>query len=220
MTPSGPCRLDRLRFESSYGAALALPGPGGDWFDVFTAGGSVALVIGDVVGHGAGAVAAMTEIRCGLRSHLLDHRDPAAALAHTNRLAFGIGGFATALCVLFDPDDGTLRWARAGHLPPLVGSPEAVAARMPLGGPMMGALPDARFPVTRARLGEGEMIVLYTDGLVERRGETIGEGIARLEGTVRKLAASATLDCGAVVEAVADEAQDDDSCLVLAWHDA
>jgi hypothetical protein len=50
-------------------------------------------------------------------------------------------------------------------------------------------------------------------------GETIGEGIARLEGTVRKLATSATLDCGAVVDAVASEAHDDDSCLVLAWHD-
>ena len=85
---------------------------------------------------------------------------------------------------------------------------------------MLGALPDARFPVTRARLGEGEMIVLYTDGLVERRGETIGDGIARLEGTIRKLAASATLDCGAVVDAVASDPQDDDSCLVLAWHDA
>ena len=219
MTPSGPLRLDRLRFESSYGTARALPGPGGDWCDVFPAGRSVALVIGDVVGHGTGAVAAMTEIRCGLRSYLLEHRDPGAALAHTNRLAFGIGGFATALCALFDPGDGTLRWARAGHLPPLVGSPEAVTARLPLGGPMMGALPDARFPGNRARLGEGEMIVLYTDGLVERRGETIGEGIARLEGTVRKLAASATLDCGSVVDAVASEGHDDDSCLVLAWHD-
>jgi serine phosphatase RsbU (regulator of sigma subunit) len=220
MTPSEPRWLDRLRFQSCCGTSHAVPGPGGDWFDVFTAGGTIALVIGDVVGHGADVASAMTQIREELRSHLLDHRDPAAALADANRLAYGIGGFATALCALFDPDDGTLRWARAGHLPPLVGSPETVAARMPLGGPMMGAVPDARFPVTRARLHRGEMIVLYTDGLVERRGESIGEGIARLEGTVRKLAASASLDCRAVVDAVAGEAQDDDSCLVLAWHDA
>ena len=217
--PSELPRLDRLRFDTRYEPAAEVSGPGGDWFDVFPAGGSIALVIGDVAGHGIDAVSLMTEIRYGLRSYLLEHQDPGAALAHTNRLALGIGGFATALCALFDPSDGSLRWARAGHLPPLIGSPESVAAHMPLGGPMMGALADAAFPVTRARLDEGEMVVLYTDGLVERRGESIGEGIARLEGTVRRLAATSSLDCGAVVDAVASDSHDDDSCLVLAWHE-
>jgi hypothetical protein len=217
--PSDLPRLDRLRFDTRYEPAAAVSGPGGDWFDVFPAGGSIALVIGDVAGHGIDAVSLMTEIRYGLRSYLLEHQDPGAALAHTNRLAMGIGGFATALCALFDPSDGSLRWARAGHLPPLIGSPEAVAARMPLGGPMMGALADAAFPVTQAHLDEGEMVVLYTDGLVERRGEHIGNGIARLEGTVRRLAKTSSLDCGAVADAVASDSHDDDSCLVLAWHD-
>jgi serine phosphatase RsbU (regulator of sigma subunit) len=156
---------------------------GGDWYDVVEAGDGLALVIGDVQGHGVQAAATMGQLRSAVRAFALSDRPPQEVMGGTNHLLIDLdpGQFASCCYVRLDPATGVARAARAGHLPPLLRHPDGRTEVVELpGGVVLGVDPRAHYPVTELRLEPGAILALYTDGLVERPGHDIDEGISAL----------------------------------------
>jgi serine phosphatase RsbU (regulator of sigma subunit) len=157
---------------------------GGDWYDVFSRGdGEFIGVVGDVTGHGIHAAVMMGQLRTALRAYALEERSPALLLERLHRLLGHLEPdlFATAVIVRFRPGDPEVVMAGAGHPPPLWrdGEGRAEAVRLPSGG-MLGLPVELTYTDHTVELPPGTALLLYTDGLVERRGESIDDGIARL----------------------------------------
>ena len=207
-------------------AARYLPGHdlgvGGDWYDVFTLpSGWLGVVIGDVAGHGLGSAVVMGRIRSALRAYALITDDPAQALTLLDRKVhhFEAGNLTTALYALISPDRSVVHLSTAGHPPPVLvtaadgGKMVEVPADPPLG--TSAARVSRR--VTTVALPPGAALVFYTDGLVERRGETIDVGLELLTRTVRT--APAETLCGTIVAAMdVDKPADDVALLVVRRH--
>ena len=159
---------------------------GGDWYDVFEASdGKVCMVIGDVAGRGVPAVAAMSRYRHSLMVLLSEGHSPAKALTVLNCLngcqSDQGSGFATAVCATYEPDDRMLTWSVAGHLPPMIRHEEGkVEALSYAHGPPLDVMPSFEYTEQAVEIVPGTMLVLYTDGLVERRGESIDDSLNRL----------------------------------------
>jgi serine phosphatase RsbU (regulator of sigma subunit) len=153
---------------------------GGDWYDaVLLDGGELALGIGDVAGKGIPAAALMGELRGGLRAGVLSGAEPHETLRVLDRLADRAGHMATVAVVILDPASGALRHASAGHLPPAVISPGGEVRFLTAGASTPLLAYDGAGSGTDV-LAPGERLVLYTDGLVERRGEPIDASLRRL----------------------------------------
>ncbi|MDX3311875.1 SpoIIE family protein phosphatase [Streptomyces sp. NPDC054884] len=160
---------------------------GGDWYDVVEAGDGLALVIGDVQGHGVQAAATMGQLRSAVRAFALGDRPPEEVMGGTNHLLIGLdpGLFASCCYVRLDPSTGRARAVRAGHLPPLLRHPEGRTEVVDLpGGVVLGVDPRAHYPVTELLLEPGAILALYTDGLVEQPGHDIDDGIATLRSAL------------------------------------
>ena len=162
---------------------------GGDWYDVLCLrDDGVAIVIGDVAGHGIAAAATMGQLRHGARAYLLDERSPAAVLGRLNQLIRWLipADIATAAVVCVAADRSVVTVASAGH-PPIMwlGSRDGHFLDM-AGGPALGLDAQAEYSDTAFDLAPGDGLLLYTDGLVERRGETIDHGLERLAAEVRR----------------------------------
>ncbi|MFI6144122.1 SpoIIE family protein phosphatase [Streptomyces sp. NPDC051109] len=161
---------------------------GGDWYDVIeTADGLMALVIGDVQGHGVAAAATMGQLRSAVRAFTLAGSTPDLVVAGTNRLLIDLdpGQFASCCYVLLDPVSGRARAARAGHPQPLLRHADGRAEVLDLpGGVVLGIDAGATYPVTELRLAPGSMLALYTDGLVEEAGRDIDVGVERLRAAL------------------------------------
>ncbi|MGW7205634.1 SpoIIE family protein phosphatase [Streptomyces sp. NPDC054837] len=156
---------------------------GGDWYDVVEAGDGLALVIGDVQGHGVQAAATMGQLRSAVRAFALGDRPPDEVMSGTNHLLIDLdpGQFASCCYIRLDPVTGRARVARAGHPPPLLRNPDGSTRVLDLpGGVVLGVDPDAHYPVTELRIEPGAVLALYTDGLVERPGIDIDDGINAL----------------------------------------
>ena len=188
----------------------------GDWYDtVLLPSKKVLLVVGDIAGHGLDAVTGMVAVRNSLRGLAITGAGPGTLLDWLNRAAahFTDGVLGTAVCGLYDPVDRTLLWARAGHLPPvLVRDGRAEELPMPE-GLLLGADPDASYAEEVTALRLGDTLLLFTDGLIERRDESIDDAIA---GLIR--AASRPVgDIGGYADHLLDQAASntgDDACLV------
>ncbi|MGW6393479.1 SpoIIE family protein phosphatase [Streptomyces sp. NPDC055103] len=167
---------------------------GGDWYDVIEAGHDrLALVIGDVQGHGVAAAATMGQLRSAVRAFALGGHRPQDVMRGTNRLLIDLdpGQFASCCYVLLHPGTGEMRAVRAGHPQPLLLRPDGNAELVELaGGVVLGVDSRVSYPVTRLRLAPGSVLALFTDGLVERPGTDIDEGIERLR---RALAATGSM---------------------------
>jgi PAS domain S-box-containing protein len=163
---------------------------GGDWYDAIPLpDGRVVLAIGDVVGHGVRAAAAMGRLRSVLQFCALDGLDPGATLQRLNAYLAALAGpdMATLLVVEHVPATGGLRYASAGHLPPLLVLPGGGHRFLDdAGGVPLGAGDASRYSVATAAIPPGSLLVLYTDGLVERRGESLDSGLARLASIVEE----------------------------------
>ena len=156
---------------------------GGDWYDaVELQDGRLALTIGDVVGHGIESAAAMGKFRHALRGFALEGHGPSSAIGHLRRVVEE-EDMATLLYLLFDPATLSARFLSAGHPPPLVVGPDGTPTYLkegrttPLGAPADASSEDAEVEI---EIEPGSLIVLYTDGLVERRGLSIDVGLERL----------------------------------------
>jgi serine phosphatase RsbU (regulator of sigma subunit) len=173
---------------------------GGDWYDVFElADGLVAFVVGDVAGHGLPSAALMAQLRNALRAYAISGLGVAETLDALNAFlrTFDRDGYATCLYALYEPATRRLRWAHAGHLPPMMvrepdGADERAAAIrgtfLASGtGTPLGAVRNAVYDEREVVLDAGTCLVLYTDGLVERRGEVIDVGFDRLLGAVAEM---------------------------------
>lgn len=170
-------------------AARYLPaeaGVGGDWYDVIALpSGRVGVAIGDVVGKGAQAAAYMGELRSALRAYALEELAPAPALAKLARFVDLIRGqMATLVYGIIDPGESRMRIARAGHPYPLLIHPERGATYLTSGGgPPLGVVEVDSFPEHESAIEAGSTLLLYTDGLVERRGKRIRDPESALAET-------------------------------------
>lgn len=196
---------------------------GGDWYDVVEAGDGLALVIGDVQGHGVQAAATMGQLRSAVRAFALGDRPPDEVMSGTNHLLIDLdpGQFASCCYIRLDPVTGLARVARAGHPPPLLRNPDGSTRVLDLpGGVVLGVDPGARYPVTELRIEPGAVLALYTDGLVERPGIDIDDGISALRVALARAGAPTARLAGVAdwLTAAARDAADrpDDIALLLA----
>ncbi|MGW3889463.1 SpoIIE family protein phosphatase [Micromonospora chokoriensis] len=174
------------------GAVLAsryLPGTadvevGGDWYDAIALdNGDLVLVIGDVVGKGVQAAAAMGQLRNALRAYLLEGYGPGESLTRLNRLVGSTDrrSFATVVCLVFDPRTSRLRYASAGHPSPLlIRGGDVAFLHVRALGPPVGAIADATYEAVEGELAPGSRLLLYTDGLIEDRQLDIDGALAQL----------------------------------------
>jgi anti-anti-sigma factor len=174
--------LPRARIAARYLVAGQEQAAGGDWFDAIPLdGGAVALVVGDVVGHGLSASAAMGQLRAVLAELLAAEDDLGQVLRRTDAFAARMPSLraATLVLVVLDPAAGTLRYTTCGHPPPLVIGVNGKARY--LEGTGTGPLGTGSPPVlASSMLAPGELVLLYSDGLVERPDRTIAEGMGEL----------------------------------------
>jgi anti-anti-sigma factor len=183
--------VDRLAVTARYLPAVQGTSAGGDWYDVLPlADGAAAVAVGDVVGDGAPAAAVMGQLRSALAGLLLAGFPPAQALEVLDRFAGHVAGarVSTVACLRLEPDAGRLTYSCAGHPPPLLADGGDGAGRH---GYLDGGLgPALGLPTSGPRteavltLSPGATLVLYTDGLVERRGATLDDGLERLAAAV------------------------------------
>jgi serine phosphatase RsbU (regulator of sigma subunit) len=156
---------------------------GGDWYDVIDLGADRrALVVGDCVGHGLEAAAAMSQLRSAARAMLLDSRGPGDTLDGLDLFARSVDGAfcATVAIAVIARGSRSLTYARAGHLPPLVVGPDGYRRLDGATGPPLGTISGTVHAEAVEQLGGDEVLLLFSDGLVERRGEVIDDGLARL----------------------------------------
>jgi GAF domain-containing protein/integral membrane sensor domain MASE1/anti-sigma regulatory factor (Ser/Thr protein kinase) len=183
LLPPTPPVLPALAMAVRYLPAAVGTRAGGDWYDLIELDDrDVAIVVGDVVGHGPSAAAVMGQLRSALAAYLGEGHGPAEALTRLSRFARRVEGArgSTATCLVLDTVTGWLRWAHAGHPPPLVIGPGGAAYLGDATGTLLGVTDPPPYTEGRTTLGAGSSILLYTDGLVERRGEVIDEGLDRL----------------------------------------
>ncbi|HSP39713.1 MAG TPA: PP2C family protein-serine/threonine phosphatase [Frankiaceae bacterium] len=223
-----PVQPGALSLRVRYRSAAAGARIGGDWYDSFlTAGGTTCIVIGDVTGHDRDAAAGMAQTRNLLRGIAYTVEDPPAAVLATLDRAIrdlGVGALATAVLATIEPDGADrdagvhlLRWSNAGHPPPLLLLPDG-SARLLVTDPdlMLGIYPDTDRSDHQQILPPGATVLLYTDGLVERRDAAIDEGLRWLAATARSLA-QAPLDelCDTLLNLIGPATEDDVALLAL-----
>ncbi|RYJ06168.1 MAG: histidine kinase, partial [Actinomycetales bacterium] len=182
------------RYRPAKGSQL-----GGDWWDAFSLpDGTVVMAVGDVAGHGVSAATAMAQIRTGLRAYMIDGQSPAACVDRLDVLTRTLlpGQTATVVVLTIAPDTGAVRLASAGHLPALLVRPEQAEVLPEAGRPLLGI----GFGAARTDelvLDPGDTLVLYTDGLVERRG-------VELDVSIEQLRSAAGTTAGADLEGWVD----------------
>jgi serine phosphatase RsbU (regulator of sigma subunit)/anti-sigma regulatory factor (Ser/Thr protein kinase) len=219
LLPQGPARQSAADVATRYQATDARAGVGGDWFDIIPLSGArVALVVGDVVGHGIQASATMGRLRTAVQTLADVDLPPDELLAHLDDLVVRLGGenAATCLYAVYDPVARTLTAASAGHPPPVCVLPEHGAQVVDISvGPMLGVggLP---FESVELALPEGSLLALYSDGLVEATDHDPDLGIAQLCRVLEKSHSSLEDRCDQVLAAMLPEHPADDVALVMA----
>ncbi|MCR6033394.1 SpoIIE family protein phosphatase [Nocardioides sp. zg-579] len=208
-----------LEVATYYRAGVVGTQVGGDWYDVIDLGaGRTAVVIGDVMGRGVRAAAVMGQLRAATRAFAKLDLSPTDVLEHLDPLVQDLAGDQIVTCVyaVFDAADHTLTYANAGHLPPVHAHADGRLTLLREVGPPLGAGHYGLEPTT-VQLGPADVLVLYTDGLVERRGEDLQLGLERLSSAVapRTTLPAAQLLSG-VVTALAGDGVDDDVAMVVA----
>jgi serine/threonine-protein kinase RsbW len=214
--------FEHVVVASAYRPGSAALEVGGDWYDAFPLeAGAIALVVGDVVGHGLEAAVAMGQLR-GAVSALAQSSGPALLLERLDAFVETVPSAATATLayVELDPTSGVLRYACAGHPPPLVVSPDGRSRFLWDGrSPPLGSLLGQERGEAEDRLAEGETLVLYTDGLVERRTASIDVGLERLADAARRRAAGAPRLADEICDSlVAGQTQEDDVCVLTLFR--
>lgn len=195
---------DWFQLAARYAPATAGMHVGGDWYDAqLVSTDELAISVGDIAGHGVEAAARMGEVRSAMTAFRLMSKAPDDLIAMVHRLCEPKGIFATALCARLTPR-GTLRWASAGHPPPVLARPGEAELLIGRPSPPLGVSADVDIALERRRIAAGDTVVVYTDGLVERRDEPIDESLERLVQDVRRWAG---LDAGELADRLLDARQ-------------
>ena len=217
LLPEEPPELPGLTVATRYFPGAAGLQVGGDWYDVFTLPrGRLGVVVGDVVGRGIGAAAVMGQLRVALRAYAIEFSSPATVLACLGRLARSLDDsqMATVLYGVVDPEEARIELASAGHPPPLMVRADGEVSFLDLdNAPPLGVLADPPPTQVVQRLEHGCFLLFYTDGLIERRGASIEDGMAAV---VRASAGAADVEtlCERVSRAMNAEAAPDDVALL------
>ena len=225
MLPADLPAVPGFHLAACYAPAYAGLNVGGDWYDAFELpDGRVGLSVGDVQGHAIDAAAFMGQIRVGLRALASVTSEPGDLLAWTNDLVLSLNKdlFATCTFIRFDPATGVLESARAGHIPCVRATADGRAeVCQDEGGPPLGVLEGAEYPVTRYRLTAGGVLVLVTDGVVEGPSLGIDDGLDRVV-RLAGLAAVAGMDAQSLAAAVLKNAElighEDDAAVLVVGH--
>jgi PAS domain S-box-containing protein len=216
---------DRLRLAAGYRAASEGTQVGGDWYDAFELqSGHIALVVGDAAGHGLQAAALMTQMRNALRAHLFDGFGPSESIA---KLSSFIAtqepeAFATIICLDVDPLSGEVTWASAGHPAPILvgGQGTSMHLRGKPAPPIGYAYPPSadRPEEHQLVLKGGDRLVMFTDGLFERRGVDLEIGLTHLMITTEQTRTTPDvgLACESILQGMLSGSHEDDVCLLLA----
>jgi hypothetical protein len=206
-----------------YVAAVGGLSVGGDWYDLVELDDHRrGLIVGDCVGHGLDAATAMGQLRSAARAMMLNGRDPASVLEGLDLFAGSVEGAscATVVCAVIDRETGTVTYSRAGHPPPLVAGP---SGRQWLDGGLglpLEVRPGASRLNETAAIGPDDVVVLYSDGLVERRGEPLDIGLARLAASVEAGLDETVADMAdrILLDLLPDGSQDDVVVVVKRLH--
>jgi len=212
-----PLSLPGLQVMVSYLPAESATQVGGDWYHAQDLpDGRVVLAVGDVAGHGLGAANGMAHLRFGLIAWLsIGIDDPSALLGHLNRLCGRLRITGTAVIAVYDPCARTLAWARAGHAPPLLARAGTAEPLPRAAGLLLGAEDDAEYPMLTPRLEADDLLLFYTDGLVERR--TPAEPLLP---RIRRILSAASADVGEqtvtrLAARLNTPSPDDDTCTLM-----
>ncbi|MFI1100355.1 PP2C family protein-serine/threonine phosphatase [Streptomyces melanogenes] len=192
---------------------------GGDWYDALPLpSGRVLLAVGDIAGHGIGAATGMVALRNALRGLAFSGHTPGRLMEWLNEVALRTSGgpTATAVCALYDPADRSLRWSSAGHLPLLL--LRDGRARL-LEGPhdlLLGATPSVTYQEVRTPLRRDDTLLLYTDGLIERRHDALDQGLDTLVGLAEQSSACEVEEqVDRLLEAATGDTDDDTSVVAI-----
>jgi PAS domain S-box-containing protein len=185
LIPKSLPTVDGIAIAASYDVAGLGAQVGGDWYDAFAMpDGRLGIVVGDVTGRGIRAASAMGQLRTLTRAFALaqgGHRDPGDALTLLNhhQLAGDDEHLFTIVYLIIDPAHGTISWANGGHPPPLLRHADRTCEYLEGGNGLMG-VEERAYETREARTSANDAVVLYTDGLIERRGESLDVGLERL----------------------------------------
>ncbi|MFC7564185.1 PP2C family protein-serine/threonine phosphatase [Actinomadura namibiensis] len=216
--PRGPRTLPGLRTAVRYLPAQSRARVGGDWYEASTlADEEVFLAVGDVSGHGLDAAAAMARLRNALSGLACTGAPPDRLLAWLNRLVTHRHRSLTASVVAarFAPSTRTLVWAQAGHPPPVLRRGGGAELLSPPDGVLLGAVDEPRLTATTLTLERGDLLLFYTDGLVERRDRDLSAGFELLREAVAACCGAGPDDLiDHVLEALGAANPNDDTCLL------
>ncbi len=221
--PDGPIELPGLKVALRYLPAGQESLVGGDWYHAAELrDGSVLLAVGDVAGHGTPAATTMAQLRHALRALAVTTTDPGELLGHLNRLTCDLERetpelSATAVVARFDPMRRELVWAQAGHPPPLLSRGGRTVPLARPAGPMLGVVDDATYPTARLDFRIGDVLLLYTDGLVEHRRRSLDDGLASVMAAVdAAVRASPQQPLAELLARLRQANPDDDTCILAA----
>ncbi|UGQ10613.1 SpoIIE family protein phosphatase [Yinghuangia sp. ASG 101] len=211
--------LPGLEIATHYSPAEATARVGGDWYDgMALPDRSVLVTLGDVSGHGLAAASGMTTLRSALAGLAVTGAAPGAMLYWLNRLllqALPTEAIATALCGRYDPEHRVLTWARAGHPPPLLFRDGRGTVPDAPDGIALGAHDEPSYDEARLELRSGDLLLLFTDGLVEHRGRDVDEAIDVLLGLAPLLCGADARSCvDLVVSRLGPTDYEDDACVM------
>ncbi len=211
--------VNTLEVATYYQAGVEGTRVGGDWYDAIDLGaGRTALVVGDVAGRGIRAASLMGQLRAAVRAYTRLDLPPAEVLEQLDAIVYELSDNQLVTCIygVHDPATGELRYANAGHLPPLIVTPGETACRLPEAtGPPLG-VGASQFGEHRVTLPTGAVLVMYTDGLVERRDRDLDAGIDALAAHVRAGSDPVHTLPGALVDALAPGGSEDDIAILVA----
>src|SRR6185437_13460030 len=210
-----------MKLGAQYLPAEARYGIGGDWYDAIPlSDGKLMLIVGDVAGHGLDAAITMGQVRSAARALALAY-PPAGLLEALDRFICGTirEPLATAAAVIIDPASRTLRYCLAGHPPPLLREPDGAVFPLSEASGILLGLETGDRPEQVVPFAPGSSLVLFTDGLIERRDEGVDAGIAWLADELKKALPPDPAElCDALVrQSVARNGRDDDTAVLCAY---